>query len=313
MTGWHAPDDLVTRYADGSLAEADAWSLETHLENCGPCAVRVSHAARAGAAGVMLAEVRDAVLNAVREPAPTTARTAAPATTQVPASASAPAVSRGARAVGGRLARIAWAAGPALRGPWSVAVVLVAVGAVALAYGGGSASARPFLLAVAPLVPVAGVALSYGRHADPLHEIVAASPSGGLRLLLMRTSAVLAVSLPLLTAAGLLLPPPGSRLPAAPASATWLLPGLALTLATLVLSGYVGCRTATAVVGGGWLLALAAPVLSATGSGLTARLTQQLSLYFTGASPQGGWAAAAALCALLLAARRSAYDRLETM
>ncbi|MEU1194615.1 zf-HC2 domain-containing protein [Streptomyces sp. NPDC005813] len=313
MIGWHAPDDLVARYADGSLPETDAWSLEKHLESCGPCAARISHAARAGAAGVLLAEVRDAVLNAVREPASATARASAPSTAQVPVSGSAPVVPRSARTVGGRLTRIVWAAGPALRGAWSAAVALVAVGAVALAYGGGSASARPFLLAVAPLVPVAGVALSYGRHADPLHEIVAASPSGGLRLLLMRTSAVLAVSLPLLTAAGLLLPPSGSHLPAAPAAATWLLPGLALTLASLVLSGFVGCRTATAVIGGGWLLALATPVLTATGSGLTARLTQQLSLYFTGASPQGGWAAAAALCALLLAARRSAYDRLETM
>jgi len=309
MTGWHAPDDLVTRYADGSLPETDAWSLEKHLESCGPCAARVSHAARAGAAGVVLAEVRDAVLHAVREPAPTTARASDPAPTRLPAPA---------RAVGGRLTRIVWAAGPALRGAWAGAVVLVAVGAAALAYGGGAAGARPLLLAVAPVVPVAGVALSYGRHADPLHEIVATSPSGGLRLLLMRTAAVLAVSLPLLTVAGLLLPPSGPHLPAAPAAATWLLPGLALTLASLVLSGYVGCRTATAVVGGGWLLALAAPVLTAsvltaTGSGLTARLVQQLSLYFTGASPQAGWAAAAALCALLLAARRSAYDRLETM
>jgi hypothetical protein len=169
------------------------------------------------------------------------------------------------------------------------------------------------LLAVAPLVPVAGVALSYGRHADPLHEIVATSPSGGLRLVLMRTAAVLAVSVPLLTGAGLLLPATDPRLPQAPAAAAWLLPGLALTLATLALSGYVGCRTASAVVGGGWLLALAAPLLTAPDPGLTARLAQQLSLYFTGASPQWGWAAAAALCALLLAARPSAYDRLETM
>ncbi|XDO64041.1 zf-HC2 domain-containing protein [Streptomyces sp. RLB1-33] len=224
-----------------------------------------------------------------------------------------PAASRRPRAVGGRLGRILWAAGPALRGAWAGAVALVAVGALALAYGGGLDGTRPLLLAAAPVVPVAGVALSYGRHADPLHEIVATSPSGGLRLVLMRTAAVLAVSVPLLTGAGLLLPATDPRLPQAPAAAAWLLPGLALTLATLALSGYVGCRTASAVVGGGWLLALAAPLITAPDPGLTARLAQQLSLYFTGASPQWGWATAAALCALLLAARRSAYDRLETM
>ncbi|MFI0962166.1 zf-HC2 domain-containing protein [Streptomyces sp. NPDC021080] len=317
MTGWHAPDDLVTRYADGSLAETDAWSLEKHLEHCGRCAVRVSHAVRAGAAGPVLADIRAAVLTAAPEPAPAAAAVLAArvrtAPAAVPAPDRAPAPPRAARAFGGRLTRILWAAGPAVRGTWAGAVVLVALGAVALAYGGGWAGARPLLLALAPVVPVAGVALSYGRHADPLHEIAASTPSGGLRLLLTRTAAVLAVSAPSLTVAGLLLPSAGPRLPAGPATAGWLLPGLALTLASLVLSGYLGCRTATAVVGGGWLLAVSAPLLVSTGTGLTAGLTEQLSLYFTGAPSQGGWAAATVLCALLLAARRTAYDRLETM
>lgn len=308
-TGWHAPDDLVTRYADGSLPDADAWSLEKHLESCGNCAARVSRAARAGAAGVVLAEVRDTVLEAAGAAAPSRVPIHRPALAQA-----------GTRAVGGRFGRILWAAGPALRGAWTGAVVLVAVGAVALAYAAGFDGAKPLLLALAPAMPLSGVALSYGRHADPLHEITAASPSGGLRLLLTRTAAVLALSVPLLTVAGLLLPAGSTRLPEAPAAAAWLLPGLALTLGSLLLSGYVGCRIATAAVGGGWVLALAAPVLTATGTGLTssgagltARLTHQLDLYFTGAAPQGGWAAAAVLCALLLAARRTAYERLETM
>lgn len=341
MTGWHAGDDLVARYTDGSLPEPDAWSLEKHLEGCGSCAARASDAARAGAAGPVLARVRDAVLDTVphlrqaRTPLPSPALPhpplpphllpspprpspplPAPPAPAVPASAP----PRRARAVGGRLGRIVWAAGPALRGAWTGAVLLVAVGALALAYGGGSDSARPLLLALAPVVPVAGVALSYGRYADPLYELAATSPSGGLRLLLTRTAAVLTVSVPLLTVAGLLLPAAGPRLPQAPAAAAWLLPGLALTLAALALSGYTGCRTGSAVVGGGWLLALAAPVLAAGGagrastvSGPTARLAQQLSLYFTGAPAQWGWAAGAALCALLLTARRAAYDRLETM
>ncbi|MFF3306958.1 zf-HC2 domain-containing protein [Streptomyces sp. NPDC002952] len=294
MTGWHAPDDLITRYTDGGLPEPDAWSLEKHLEGCAACAARTSRAARAGAAGAVLAEVRDAVLHAAPAPA------RAPAPVRV-------------RAVGGRLGRVLWAAGPALRGAWAAAVVLVAAGALALAYGGGFDAVRPLLPAVAPVVPVAGVALSYGRHADPLHEIAAASPSGGLRLLLTRTAAVLALSLPLLTLAGFLLPATGSGAPEVPAAAAWLLPGLALTLATLALSGFVGCRAASAAVGGGWLLALAAPVLADSGAGVTVRLARQLSLYLTGASPQWTWAAASALCALVLVARRTAYDRLETM
>ncbi|MEU6368358.1 zf-HC2 domain-containing protein [Streptomyces sp. NPDC046931] len=315
MTGWHAPGDLVVRYADGSLPETDAWSLEKHLETCAGCAARVSRAIRETAAGTVLSEVREAVLDAA--PAPRSAHARPwPAAGAAPgaAPARAPRVagarrwsSRAALPVGGpRLARALWAAGPAVRGAWLPAVLLVAAGAVALAYGTGFDGARPLLLAVAPVAPVAGVALSYGVHADPLHEIAAATPSGGLRLLLTRTAAVLAVSLPLLTLAGLLLPASG-----APGAAAWLLPGLALTLATLALAGYVGCRAAAAVTGGGWLCAVLLPALAASDGAPATRLAEQLARCLDGAPAQGCWAGAAALCAALLAVRRTVYDRLE--
>ncbi|MFI2374324.1 zf-HC2 domain-containing protein [Streptomyces sp. NPDC018964] len=330
MTGWHASDHLVTRYADGCLPEADAWSLEKHLESCVDCALRVSRAVRATAAGPTLAGIREAVLADVRE----TARTDTVARTgvykAVPAGA-VPVVSSGYGPVSGapvparpagfpgraglrafrwpsagpRTVRVLWALGPAVRGAWLPAVLLVAVGAVALAHGAGFAHARPWLLALAPVVPVAGVTLSYGPHADPMHEITAATPSAGLRLVLMRTAAVLAVSLPLLTLAGALLPSTG-----APNAAAWLLPGLALTLASLALAGYVGLRAATAVTGGGWLCAVLGPVLAAPG-GPTAELGLRLSSYLGGAPAQGGWAAAALLSAALLAARRPAFHFLE--
>ncbi|WP_030044341.1 zf-HC2 domain-containing protein, partial [Streptomyces resistomycificus] len=273
MTGWHASDDLVTRYGDGTLPEPDAWSLEKHLESCGHCAARVSHAVRTTPAGVVLAEVRGAVLGAAPAPAPAPAPTGAGVAVgagEVPAGAAGVAVGAGEVPAGAapgavpartaprpslpstrariwssrylgrpspvpRLTRVLWAAGPAVRGAWLPAVLLVAVGAVVLAYGAGFAGTRPLLLAVAPLVPVVGVALSYGAHADPLHEIAASTPAAGLRLVLTRTVAVLAVSLPLLTLAGLLVPSSG-----APGAAAWLLPGLALTLASLALAGYVG-------------------------------------------------------------------------
>ncbi|MFF9483564.1 zf-HC2 domain-containing protein [Streptomyces sp. NPDC014676] len=359
MTGWHASDHLVTRYADGCLPEADAWSLEKHLESCAGCALRVSRAVRATVAGPALAGIREAVLadvheavladvrETVRAGTGTAARTNPHDTTQThtgtaartdvykaaPAGASgavpaaspaygpvsgAPVPARaagfpgraGLRALrwpsaGPRTVRVLWALGPAVRGAWLPAVLLVAVGAVALAHGAGFAHARPWLLALAPVVPVAGVALSYGPHADPMHEITAATPSAGLRLVLMRTAAVLAVSLPLLTLAGVLLPSTD-----APNAAAWLLPGLALTLASLALAGYVGLRAATAVTGGGWLCAVLGPVLAAPG-GPTAELGLRLSSYLGGAPAQGGWAAAALLSAALLAARRPAFHFLE--
>ncbi|MER7487712.1 zf-HC2 domain-containing protein, partial [Streptomyces sp. NPDC126497] len=244
------------------------------------------------------------------------ARTGARTATPAGASGTVPAPPAGIRArirsrthrwpsAGPRAVRVLWALGPAVRGAWLPAVLLVAVGAVALAHGAGLAHARPWLLALAPVVPVAGVALSYGPHADPMHEITAATPSAGLRLVLMRTAAVLAVSLPLLTLAGALLPSPG-----APNAAAWLLPGLALTLASLALAGYVGLRAATALTGGGWLCAVLGPVLTAPG-GPTHELGLRLSSYLGGAPAQGGWAAAAVLSAALLAVRRPAFHFLE--
>ncbi|MFI6008742.1 zf-HC2 domain-containing protein [Streptomyces sp. NPDC051243] len=304
MTGWHASDALVTRYANGSLPEPDAWSLEKHLESCGSCAARASRAVRETPAGVVLAEVRETVLRASEREAAADTSAAAPSR---PLRRARFRVSRPLTStpIGSRTARALWAAGPAVRGAWSASVLGVALAAVLLARFADFAGARPLLLAVAPAVPVAGVALSYGAHSDPLHEIAAATPSAGIRLVLTRTAAVLAVSLPLLTVAGALLPSSG-----APAAAAWLLPGLALTLVSLALAGYLGFRAATAVTGGGWLCAVLAPVLTADGR-LTARLAGQVSAYLDGAPAQGGWAATAVLCAALLIARRSAYDRLD--
>ncbi|MEU0002776.1 zf-HC2 domain-containing protein [Streptomyces sp. NPDC006314] len=325
---WHVSAGLAARYAEGVLPEPDAWSLEKHVEDCAGCASRVSDAVGGTAAGAVLAEVRDAVLAAVRE-APSPLETPPSLETPSPRHAHpdtppvhqahpvTPAVRQGhpeasavrrARprtpAVASRLARLLWAAGPAVRGAWLPGVLVVAAGALALAYGAGFPGARALLLAVAPVVPVAGVALSYGPHADPLHEVAAATPGGGLRLALTRTVAVLAVSLPLLTLTGLLLPASG-----APTAAAWLLPGLALALGTLALASFAGCRTAAGLTGGGWLCAVLGPVPAAPGGEVTARLAEQLSRCLGGAGAQGAWAAAAVVSAALLAARRPAYDR----
>ncbi|MEV5172202.1 zf-HC2 domain-containing protein [Streptomyces flaveolus] len=305
---WHAPDDQVTRYAEGTLPEPDAWSLEKHVEDCARCASRVSAAVRGTAAGTVLAAVRAAVLESApgaagaTEPVPGRAAMTPAPLTAVPARAAAgPA---GGRPVVSRLARLLWAAGPAVRGAWLPAVLGVAMAAPALSYGAGFPGTRALLLAIAPVVPVAGVALSYGPHADPLHEVTAATPGGGLRLALTRTVAVLALSLPLLTLTGLLLPASG-----APDAAAWLLPGLALALASLALASLIGCRAAAGVTGGGWLCAVLAPVAVAPGGAATLRLAEQLSRCLDGVAAQSAWAAAAVLSATLLTARRPAYDR----
>ncbi|MFD7663130.1 hypothetical protein [Streptomyces sp. NPDC059788] len=210
-----------------------------------------------------------------------------------------------------RLTRVLWSAGPALRGSWLIALLVVCAGAAGLAYGAGFGGARPLLLALAPVLPVAGVAFSYGPYADPMYEISAASPSCGLRLVLTRAAAVLGVSLPLLTGVSALLP----GTPGLPGAAAWLLPGLALTLGALALGSYIGCRAAAGIVAAGWSSAVLLPVLAARSGGSggagafpVRELAEQLGRYLSGGVTQGGWAAAAALCAGLVLLRR---DRLE--
>ncbi|WP_240799947.1 hypothetical protein, partial [Streptomyces sp. A1277] len=207
-----------------------------------------------------------------------------------------------------RPGRVLWAAGPALRGAWTGALLLVACAAVALAYGGGlGEAARPLLLVVAPVLPLAGVGLSYGRSADPMHEIIAASPGGGLRLLLIRTAAVLGATVPALALAWAVLPASAGG----PGPLAWLLPGLALTLAALGLGSYVGCRAGAWTVAAGWMTAVTVPALGTSPSAL-AEVARTATRTFAGLPAQGAWAVAAVLCAGLLALRRRSFDHLET-
>ncbi|MCX4845279.1 zf-HC2 domain-containing protein [Streptomyces sp. NBC_00893] len=338
MPHWHVSEELAGRYAAGSVPETDAWSVEKHVETCGRCAARLSAAVRARpAAGAALDAVRAGVLAAVvaqgapaRGPAGETVRgpgqvrgpaqVAAPRTATATATATADGTPAKRPVPGApfrfpfpaattRTGRLLWAAGPALRGPWLLALVLVAVGAVALAYGAGAGEAvRPLLLVVAPVLPLAGVGLSYGRHADPMHEITAATPSGGLRLLLTRTAAVLVVSIPALTLAWAALPASAGW----PGAAAWLLPGLAMTLAALALGSYVGCRTGATSIAAAWAAAVVLPAFATSPPAALAAATGA-ARYFAGPAAQAGWAAGALMCAALLAVRRRSFDHLETL
>lgn len=334
MTAWHVGDELAGRYAAGTAAETDAWSLEKHVESCARCAERVSAAIRGrGAAAPLLAEIRTAVLAAAEtEPVRAALRSPGPAFRLGRALGAGGtggrrvswaagtgrrrrvlwAAATGRRrvlwaAATGRRRRVLWAVGPALQGAWAVALLLVALGAVALAYVGGLGGAvRPLLLVVAPVLPLAGVGVSYGRSADSMHEIATTTPGGGLRLLLVRTAAVLAVAVPVLSLAGAVLPASTSG----PGAVAWLLPGLAMTLAALVLGSYVGCRTGSSSVAACWAAAVILPALRASPSRIF-DAAEPAARYLSGGAVQSGWAAAAVLCAGLLALRRRSFDHLE--
>ena len=80
---------------------------------------------------------------------------------------------------------------PSLRGAWLTSILLAALlAALAANVTDGTGRGMAIFLTLAPLLPVAGVALSYGPAADPAYELTLAAPYSVLRLVLLRSVAV---------------------------------------------------------------------------------------------------------------------------
>ncbi|MBP7889532.1 MAG: hypothetical protein KAY11_13335 [Ilumatobacteraceae bacterium] len=140
------------------------------------------------------------------------------------------------------------AATPVLRWSWFAAVGVVLL----FAASAGAEQWQPgdqlaVFLALAPLVPVVGVALAYGPLADRAHEVAVAAPLSGVRLLLLRTLTVL-VAASVMSFLTVLAAPTHGWLRIA-----WLLPALATTSTALALSTRLGVRSAAIAVAVGWL------------------------------------------------------------
>jgi len=232
VTTWHAPAEALARFATSpeTLDEATASSLEAHLLGCAACRQAVAAAAGPAPLAASWAGVADRVDRPHR--------------------------TLGERLLGRLLpedvARVV-AATPALRLSWLAGVVAVVAAVVVVARQTGTST--PFL-ALAPLVPLAGVAVAFGQGPDPAGEAALASPLYGAGLLLRRTAAVLATSLLVLAAGSLALP--GLELRAV----AWVLPALGLAFGALALSTWVSPLAATTVAAGAWLVALQVSVLS---------------------------------------------------
>lgn len=257
MNGWHVSAHTAQAYAAGNLPDPDCWSLETHVPTCARCARAVSDAAQ----DPVLSRVRANVLRQAR-----------------PAARPAVAVHRRS---GVRLTVT-----PALRPLW----LLGAVGAVlaTLLLDAIDATQLPLVLLVAPLLPLAGIAVGSSPRLDRGAELMVSTPMPALRLLLLRSAAVLTVSLPLLLLLSALT---GSGV------VGWLLPAGALVAVALALSTWLRVEMATGCAAMVWAaVALGPAVLS---PGLPVVLTP-------GAAP--AWAAAAVAGAVLLIARRHDLD-----
>ena len=227
MTTWHLDPEQAEGYAAGRVGPAFAASAEQHLASCADCRALVPAPEPA-----RLERTWEAVLERVDTP-------------QVGA------VESLLRRVGVShgTARLV-AATPALRGAWLVAALVVLVLAV-VASVADSTGARAFV-ALAPVLPVLGVALCFGDRTDPMLEVVAASPYSLLRLLAARTSFVVVTSM---VPAALVTPfLPGDRFFAV----AWMVPALAMCAVVLAAARHVQPVATATVLSLAWLLATVA-------------------------------------------------------
>ncbi|MDT0613882.1 zf-HC2 domain-containing protein [Streptomyces lancefieldiae] len=227
---WHVDEDDLRAYAQGVLTAPALWSADAHLTACAQCR------------GV-LAEVSDvAALDLGWERLDTELDAPRPGRFE------------------GLLVRCGVADGtarllaatPVLRRSWLGAVVAVLLMTCAVALAAGAAGTPTPFLALASLLPLAGVALAYGPALDPTYEMAVVSPVHGFRLLMIRTVAVLVVALGVNGLATLALPGYGLR------ALAWLLPGLALTTTGLALTPRLGPVLAPSVAAGAWVAVLLA-------------------------------------------------------
>ncbi|WP_405624551.1 zf-HC2 domain-containing protein [Streptomyces sp. NBC_01396] len=269
---WHVAEEDLRAYAQGELAPPLLWSADTHLVACARCRA-------------VLAEVGDPVgLDVGWE------RLDAELDAPRPRLFESLLLRLG---VADHTARLL-AATPVLRRSWLGAVAAVLVMSVAAAHTTQATAAPTLFLALAPLLPLAGVALSYGPALDPTYEMAVVAPVHGFRLLMIRTVAVLVAGLGLNGLATLALPGFGLR------ALAWLLPALALTATGLALTARLGPVLAPSLVGGAWVALLLAA--RAQGAGTLVPFT---------AAGQGVAAAVAALAGGLLFLVRDRFDRFQ--
>ncbi|GAA1623883.1 hypothetical protein [Actinoplanes couchii] len=258
----HIDDDMLARYAgiSESLPDAVVWSVEDHLDGCGGCRARLGAVVAPGTA-VLVAEVGGRVTGSLPAVAPSRRRFAV--------------VRRWST----------WSLLPRLT------VSVGALLAVLMLDVLNPYHPSPVLL-IAPVVPLFGVAAACSRRDDPAWELVAASPQGGVLMVLRRTVTVLAALLPVLALVGWVTATP---------LVLWLLPCLTVTSATIAVGSLLGVRRAAGVVTAAWVVVVTAPAV----------LTQQVPAVL-GADKAPAWAATGLLLAVLAWKRADAFQRLTS-
>jgi hypothetical protein len=218
MTGWHLDDDMLRRYAARADSLAEGASAEQHLLSCEPCRARAGAAASVtGRSVIDFAAVWDRTRDAVEVPRPSVFE-------RLLRGAGLPAAE--ARLV---------AAASAFRGVWLAGVAAVLVFAALAAAFGHARGVWPCLV----------VAAGYDPRLDPALEPELVTPYPVLRLVLLRTVAVLALALPAVLLSGLVVP--------GETAFAWLLPAAGFVAVVLAASTWVSPLRSAIAVSSVWL------------------------------------------------------------
>jgi len=265
---WHVDAATAHRYAERDLDGMSSASVESHLAACSSCRGLVAEAVDVEQLAAVWARL-DAALDAPRR------------------SALERMLDRGG--LGATTARLVTATS---WHRWSyVAAALASLTLAVLASAHGGRATFATFLVVAPLGPLLATMTSYGRWVDPLHEVVAGTPTPALHLLLVRSVATIVPAI-LITAASI----PWS-LERGWLAAAWLLPSVALAGAVIALASWFRVETAAIAVGVAWV---AVPLAArASGAGVLSVL---------GGPTQIAAITVAIAAAAVIAARRAAFD-----
>jgi hypothetical protein len=275
MTMWHVEDEMLVRYAEGDLDEPRIFSIEAHLLSCEICRGALAQQASAERLEHMWGEV----LEAVESPRPGP-------------------VERLLQALGVRehTARLL-SATPSLRLSWFLAVAMALGFSVVAAHAKPNDAGQLLFLCVAPLLPVAGVAVAFGPGVDPTYEIGVASPLKNFNLLMTRAVAVLLSTTILAGMSALFLPSLDWT------AAAWLLPALGLTATTLALATMTSPLRTAGVVTFLWLTGVVAGIAGPRGPIRPERLFAFRPV------GQVAFLALAIVAAVVIALRREALER----
>lgn len=221
---FHVDETTVRRYEAGLSDRVVAASVEAHLTACNTCRqMLAADPERNNRTWIAIADVVEPGGRGLIE--------------------------RGLAAlrVPGHVARLI-ALSPNLRVSFVLAVLLSLTFAIVASGTVDSEDAQRGFLLLAPILPVMGIALAYGRLVDPVFEVTMSTPLSAFRLLMLRATAVLAVSVGVS-----LLAWPFVRTSAMSVTA-WLLPSLTLILITIALASRIDVGVAAGGVVAAWLV-----------------------------------------------------------